>query len=133
MNNSDLEKMIAEEFLANKGRIVIDENDIKEIRGGSDFIDGAVIEGKLGDVSLLAEKAVMQIKTAHPYSTLVNLMLKLRVATGVELMMSQMTFICDLSSDLGDDILTKWGLEANAPILDEIRICVLGGFRNTII
>lgn len=44
-------------------------------------------------------------------------------------MMNQLESIHDIFFDLGDDIFLMWGIDVNAPVPEEARICVLGGFK----
>ena len=129
MEKLDLEKMIAEEILANKGIIALDDNDVKKLRDGSDFMDGTVVDGKLDDLGELASKAISSLKGAHPQEVLTMLLMNIRVAKGSELIMCQLAPINELLCDLGDDIFFVWGIEVNAPVCDEVRLCVLGGFK----
>ena len=131
-NSKTVETIIADDFLANKGIIELDANDIQKLKDGSDYIDGVSIDGKLDDLGGLAVKAVTLIKDYHPNDDLALLMLKIRVAKGSNLIMNQLGSINDLFCDLGDDISVMWGIEFDAPLSDEVRVCVLGGFTLTI-
>lgn len=131
MINNELEKIIDIDFLANKGIIRLDDKDIQKLREDSDFIDGAAIDGKLDELGELAGKAVTLIKNAHPNNKISILILKLRIAIGSELIMCQLNPINDLFCDLGNDTLVMWGIEVNAPLSDECRVCVLCGFKKS--
>ncbi len=61
MINPDLEKMIAEEILANKGSLTLDANDIKQMKDISDYLDGDVADGKLDDIEELSKKTINQV------------------------------------------------------------------------
>jgi len=128
---SNVEVMIEEEILVNKGIIRLDENDVQKVRDASDFLDGATVEGKSENLGELANEAVAQIKNRHSNDKLAVLMLKMRVAQGSDLLMEQFGAIHDLFEQLGEDILVMWGIEKDAPITDEIRICAIGGFKKT--
>ena len=126
---SNLEALIKEEILVNKGIVSLDENDVQKVKDGSDFLDGATAEGKSESLGELADEAVSQIKDRHPNDQLAILMLKIRVAQGTEFLMEQLDAINDVFEKLGDDVSIMWGIEMDAPITAEIRICVLGGFK----
>lgn len=129
VNHEAVKKMIDNDFLANKGIIGLDDNDIRKLKEDSDYIDGAAIDGKLDNIGELADNALSLIKNAHPNDVLSILMLKLRVANGSELIMCQLNPINDFFCELGDDVLVMWGIEVGASVPDEIRVCVLGGFK----
>jgi cell division GTPase FtsZ len=126
---SNLEALIKEEILVNKGIVSLDENDVQKVKDGSDFLDGATAEGKSENLGELTDEAVSQIKDRHPNDLLAILMLKIRVAQGTEFLMEQLDAINDVFEKLGDDVSIMWGIEMDAPITNEIRICVLGGFK----
>lgn len=130
VNHEAVEKMIDDDFLANKGIIGIDEYDLKKLKEGSDYIDGATVDGKLNLLGELADKALTVVKDAHPHDEISILLLKLRVAKGFDLIMCQLEPINDFFCELGDNILVMWGIEVEATIPDEVRVCVLGGFKN---
>ena len=125
----DLETMIAEEILANNGAMGFDTNDVQQFKDSSDFIDGTAVEGKLDDMKELAEKAIGQIKDANSDKQLVNLILKIRVAAGVELTMEQMGALNSYFSEMDEGITNMWSIESNAPLSNEIRLCVLCSFK----
>ena len=129
LNQSNVEVLIAEEILAGNGIIRLDEQDVKNLRDSSDYIDGTVVDGKLDDLGELADQGINSLKEAHPQDTLTMLMVKIRMAKHSDLLMEQMEAIHDVFFGLGDDISFMWGVEVDAPVPEEVRICVLGGFK----
>ena len=129
LNQSNVEVLIAEEILAGNGIIRLDEQDVKNLRDSSDFIDGPVVDGKLDELGKLADQGINSLKEAHPQDTLTMLMVKIRIAIHSDLLMEQMESIHDVFSNLDDDISFMWGVEVDAPVPEEVRICVLGGFK----
>ena len=125
----DLETMIAEEILANNGVLGFDTNDIQHFKDSSDFIDGTAVEGKLDDMKELAEKAIGQIRDANSDKQLVNIILKIRVAAGVELTMEQMGALNSYFSEMDEGITNMWSMESDASLSNEIRLCILCGFK----
>ena len=129
LNQSNVEVLIAEEILAGNGIIRLDEQDVKNLRDSSDYIDGTVVDGKLDDLGELADQGINSLKEAHPQDALTMLMVKIRIAIHSDLLMEQMESIHDVFSNLDDDISFMWGVEVDAPVPEEVRICVLGGFK----
>ena len=129
LNQSNVEVLIAEEILAGNGIIRLDEQDVKNLRDSSDFIDGTVVDGKLDELGKLADQGINSLKEAHPQDALTMLMVKIRIAIHSDLLMEQMESIHDVFSNLDDDISFMWGVEVDAPVPEEVRICVLGGFK----
>lgn len=129
MTNPDLEKMIAEEILANNNHIGLDSDDVQKLKDYSDFIDGTAVNGKPDDLRKLADEALMQIKEAHPHSRLTMLMFKIRVAKGHHLTLEQIDAFNSLFRSPTYDIPMMWGIETDAPIPDEVRLCILCGFK----
>lgn len=128
-NQSAIEDIISKEVLIDENLISIDANDVKNLKSNSDFIDGIVIDGKLEELGTLTSDAVNQIKELHSANLFVGLMLKIRVAEGCELMMEQLGSLHDILDNLDEDVFSIWGIETNAPVTDETRICVLCGFK----
>lgn len=95
VNHEAVEKMIDDDFLANKGIIEIDEYDLKKLKEGSDYIDGATVDGKLNLLGELADKILTVVKDAYPHDEISILLLKLQVANGFELIMCQLEPIND--------------------------------------
>ena len=131
MINPDLEKMIAEEILANKGSLTLDANDIKQMKDISDYLDGDVADGKLDDIEELSKKTINQLKDAHSQDKITALLLKLRVDKGAELLTCQVGTLYDVFSLLDDDVSVKWGVEFDATLCDEVRVIVLCGFKRS--
>ena len=129
LNQSNVEVLIAEEILAGNGIIRLDEQDVKNLRDSSDYIDGTVVDGKLDELGKLADQGINSLKEAHPQDALTMLMVKIRIAIHSDLLMEQMESIHDVFSNLDDDISFMWGVEVDAPVPEEVRICVLGGFK----
>lgn len=129
LNQSNVEVLIAEEILAGNGIIRLDEQDVKNLRDSSDYIDGTVVDGKLDELGKLADQGINSLKKAHPQDALTMLMVKIRIAIHSDLLMEQMESIHDVFSNLDDDISFMWGVEVDAPVPEEVRICVLGGFK----
>lgn len=123
-NQSAIEDMISKEILTDENLIGIDANDVKNLKSNSDFIDGIVIDGKLDELGVLTSEAVNQIKKLHSDNLFVGFMLKIRVAEGCELMMEQLGSLHDVLDNLDEDVFAIWGIEMNAPVTDEIRICL---------
>ena len=124
-----VEAMIAVEILANKGEVMLDADDVQDLKDDSNIIDGATINGKVDELGELANKAILQVKDAHPENQLASIIIKMRVAEAGDLLMEHMGHLCDVFESLGENVSAKWGIEMNAPIADEIRICVLCGFK----
>lgn len=124
-----VEAMIAVEILANKGEVMLDADDVQDLKDDSNIIDGATINGKVDELGELANKAILQVKDAHPENQLASIIIKMRVAEAGDLLMEHMGHLYDVFESLGENVSAKWGIEMNAPIADEIRICVLCGFK----
>ena len=129
MTNSDLEKMIAEEILANNNLFGFDSNDIQKLKDYSDFIDGTVVNGKPDDLGKLADEALTQIKEAHPHSRLTMLMFKIKVAKGHYLTLEQLDAFNCIFRAPKYDIPMMYALETDAPIPDKVRLCLLCGLK----
>lgn len=129
LTNSDLEKMIAEEILANNNLIGLDSDEVQKLKENSDFIDGTAVNGKLDNLGKLADEALSQIMEAHPNNQLTMLMLKIRVSEKYDLTMEHINNFNDFFSDSKFDIPMMWGIETEGAIPDEVRLCVLCGFK----
>lgn len=130
VNSHDaIETMIVTEILANKGPFGIDADDVQDLKDSSDFIDGTIVEGRVDDLKGLIENSVDQMRKNYPQKQLVNILLKVRVAAGVELTMEHLDALHDIADELDDCIALKWGIEADTPLSNEIRLCVLCGFN----
>ena len=127
--NPELEKMIAEEILANKGEIVLNADDVQKLKDSSDFIDGMAVDGKLNDLGKLSDQTYRKLKDAHPEKRFTNLLLKMRVSESSMLMMEQMEPLLDFFQTFDEDFAILWGVETNAQITDELRLVMLCGFK----
>ena len=127
--NEALEAMIAEEFLANLGVIVLDYGDVRSLKDSSDFIDGTTADGKVDGLGRLVGDAISKLQDAHPGSHLVGLLLKMRMAEGTGLFMEPVAQLQEVLSSLDESVNIKWGLEKDAPVPSEVRICVICGFK----
>ena len=127
--NEALEAMIAENIIANMGVINLDASDVRGLKECSDFIDGTTADGKLDQLGELASSAISKMKDAHPGSRLVSLLLKIRVADGTEFLMEHIAPIQEVFERLDENVNVKWGIEINAPVPDEFRVCVVCGFK----
>lgn len=130
MTNSELEKMIVEEVLANNNLLGLDSDDVQKFKKHSDFIDGTAVNGKPEDLGKLAYEALTQIKEAHPHNQLTMLILKIRVAGKYGLATEHLDSFNVFFSDPQFDIPIMWGIETEASIPNKVRLCVLCGFKS---
>ena len=108
----------------------LDANDVRKLKEHSDFIAGTVINGTLDGLGNVADEALTQIKEAHPQNQLTMLILKIRVAEKCGVTMEHLNGFDDFISGLQFDIPIMWGIETEAPIPNEVRLCVLCGFKD---
>lgn len=129
MNDYEIKQMINEEILANPGLMLFNSKDIDKLYEKSDVIDGIKVDGKIDDLSKLVFCAFNQIKATNSEQRLETIYLHLRVATGSDLLMEQLSPLYDIIEHLCGDIHVKLNIEENTTLPDEIRVCVLGGFK----
>lgn len=128
MTHDELEQMIAQDLLAHKQLIMVDEHDIDRIRQDSEVMDGCRLEGRQDEVRELVLQGLGALVAAHRDMVITGMAMQLMFDTASGLMASSlvpMQTLLDSMSDIDQVVGTN-----GVPGLGcEVMVVMVVGFK----